>query len=699
MQNEVLGISIGVAIKGIAEIIKLKGTFENLKKSIKDSNGNLKTFSRDLAKIRLADRKILKFKADRESLKRELLSVTELLLRGGAIVAPIKLAMDYESSMADVKKVVDFTSKAEFNKFSNDLLGLSRSIPLSAQELATITASGGQLGIAKNDLMDFTKIVAKMGVAFDMSSADAGDSIASMMNVYSLGMKDVEKLGDTINHLSDNSAAKARDIVEAMKRIGGSAKVFGLSADEASALASSFIALGKPPQVAGTAINALLNKLQTAPKQGKAFQEALGKIGMDANYVKTMIQNNPQKALETFLSSLEGVNKNEKMSILTDLFGAEFSDDMALLVSSLDEYRKALKLSRDEAKNGSLDREFKNRSETTANSLQLLQNAVSELGINIGSVFLPAISKIAAALASFVNGIVNITSKVPGLTSVLGFLSAGFLLLKPVILAVKFASSYLKESWMIGMKTLAMMNIKIKQATVFLRNLNIVKRLSAVISNTYAAANRALAITFNFLKASIFTTAGAMKILRLALISTGIGALVVGIGMAAAWLIENWDKVKAWFSSFSDWLGKIFDPVVEWFKNIFGGFFDWISEKFAWISDTIGTVGDALGSAWKGTKEFFGFGDEEESKQESKQSDESFFSSMFGEKDAPQIKQTAKALATTSGNITINLNGGFNIATSEGRFDLSEFERALTQSVKRAIQRDQFNQANTEIRE
>ncbi|EJP76310.1 hypothetical protein HMPREF1139_2189 [Campylobacter sp. FOBRC14] len=106
-----------------------------------------------------------------------------------------------------------------------------------------------------------------------------------------------------------------------------------------------------------------------------------------------------------------------------------------------------------------------------------------------------------------------------------------------------------------------------------------------------------------------------------------------------------------------------------------------------------------MGSAWKGTKEFFGFGDEEESKQESKQSNEGFFSSMFGEKDTPQIKQTAKALATTSGNITINLNGGFNIATSEGRFDLSEFERALTQSVKRAIQRDQFNQANTEIRE
>ena len=105
-----------------------------------------------------------------------------------------------------------------------------------------------------------------------------------------------------------------------------------------------------------------------------------------------------------------------------------------------------------------------------------------------------------------------------------------------------------------------------------------------------------------------------------------------------------------------------------------------------------------MGSAWKGTQEFFGFGDEEP-KQESRQNDEGFFGSMFGEKDVPQIKQTAKALATTGGNITINLNGGFNIATSEGRFDLSEFERALTQSVKRAIQRDQFNQANTEIRE
>ena len=140
---------------------------------------------------------------------------------------------------------------------------------------------------------------------------------------------------------------------------------------------------------------------------------------------------------------------------------------------------------------------------------------------------------------------------------------------------------------------------------------------------------------------------------------------------------------------------------MAWWNELFGGFFDWIAEKFGWINDMVGEAIKGLSNAWSKTKEFFGFGSDEQASSELKPKDDSggFFGSMFGEKDVPQIKQTAKALATTGGNITINLNGGFNIATSEGRFDLSEFERALTQSVKRAIQRDQFNQANTEIRE
>lgn len=48
-------------------------------------------------------------------------------------------------------------------------------------------------------------------------------------------------------------------------------------------------------------------------------------------------------------------------------------------------------------------------------------------------------------------------------------------------------------------------------------------------------------------------TTGAMKVFRLALIATGIGALIVGIGL----LIANWEKLTGWVGKAVDWFNKL----------------------------------------------------------------------------------------------------------------------------------------------
>ena len=186
--------------------------------------------------------------------------IIETIGLGLSLAAPIKVAIDFESAMADVKKVVRFDSKKnEASKFAQELKKLSREIPLSAAELAQIAASGGQLGIDKNDLMKFTTVVAKMTTAFDMSAEEAGNAIAKISNVYGIKVDGMENVGNIINHLSDNTAAKAKEMVLTLNRIGGNAKQFGLEIDQASSLASAFISLGKQPEKAATAINIALS--------------------------------------------------------------------------------------------------------------------------------------------------------------------------------------------------------------------------------------------------------------------------------------------------------------------------------------------------------------------------------------------------------------------------------------------------------
>jgi len=60
------------------------------------------------------------------------------------------------------------------------------------------------------------------------------------------------------------------------------------------------------------------------------------------------------------------------------------------------------------------------------------------------------------------------------------------------------------------------------------------------------------------------TTTGAMKLLRIALISTGIGAIVVGIGL----LIANFDKVKKAVLNFIPGLSAVADIFGDLVDNI-----------------------------------------------------------------------------------------------------------------------------------
>ena len=148
-------------------------------------------------------------------------------------------------AMADVRKVVDFDTPQQFKEMEQQLLSMTHKIPMSANELAKIAASGGQLGIARQDIAAFTETIAKMSVAFDMSAEQAGDSMAKLANVYKIPIAQIDKLGDAINHLSNSRPAKASDIVNTLGRVGGVAKQFGLTELQTTSLANAFISLGK----------------------------------------------------------------------------------------------------------------------------------------------------------------------------------------------------------------------------------------------------------------------------------------------------------------------------------------------------------------------------------------------------------------------------------------------------------------------
>ena len=333
-------------------------------------------------------------------------------------------AVKFESAMAGVRKVVDGTPE-QIEQLGEQVKKLAVEFGMMPEQMAEIVAAGGQLGIAADKLDEFARVTATMATAFGMTAEEAGNAAATIANVFQLPIGEVEKLGDAINVLGNNTAAREKDIVAAMARIGGTAKQFGLAADEAAALADAFIALGKPPEVAATAINAMLQKLQTAQSQGKDFQAALEGIGTSADEMAANIAANPQQALTEFLHKLEGLDKQSRALTLSQLFGTEYSDDIALLVGSLGEYEKALGLVNDQSQiQGAMQKEAAAALNTTEGQINKAKAAVSNMAGELGNALLPILKITASTVETVATAISDFTKDFPVLSKLAIYFAA-----------------------------------------------------------------------------------------------------------------------------------------------------------------------------------------------------------------------------------------------------------------------------------
>lgn len=371
-------------------------------------------------------------------------SIAGLAASAASMAVAAGYAIDFESSMADVRKVVDGTDD-EFDVLTERIKELTGELPITAQGLAEIAAAGGQLGVPIDKLDQFVELAAKIGVAFDLSTAQAGDAVAKLSNIFDIPIENVEQLGDAINVLGNTTAAREADILDVLTRIGGTAKQFKLTAEEGAALAATMIAMGAKAEVAGTGINALLSKLQTANVQSPEFKRALEGIGISAVQLGDDIRDNPQQALTDFLRTLEKLDDQARAETLTKLFGQEYQDDIARLLNGLDKYDEALGRVTDTGNTaGAMQREFAERMKTTEAEIQLMQNGLQEIAINLGTVFLPLIREAAASIGDVSRALADFVDANPTIAAtatILGTVAVSAGALRLVFLSLKVVGS------------------------------------------------------------------------------------------------------------------------------------------------------------------------------------------------------------------------------------------------------------------
>lgn len=291
-------------------------------------------------------------------------------VRWGLYNGPIQSSMQFESAMADVRKVVDFDTPQQFQEMSQDILEMSKNIPMTAEGLGKIVAAGGQAGIAKDDLLSFAEAAAKMGVAFDITADQAGDMMAKWRTAFKMNQSEVVDLADKVNYLGNTTAASAPIISDIITRVGPLGEVGGVASGEIAALGASLAGSGIESDVAATGIKNMILALVSGESATKSQADAFASLGMDAGEMAQRMQTDAKGAILDVLRSIQSLDKAQQATTLKNLFGMESLGAIAPLLSNLDGLEENFNKVGDASNYaGSMQNEFNTRSGTTANGL------------------------------------------------------------------------------------------------------------------------------------------------------------------------------------------------------------------------------------------------------------------------------------------------------------------------------------------
>jgi len=350
---------------------------------------------------------------------------------GAPIVMATKQAMTLESAMADVRKVVDFPTPDAFNKMSNDILEMSTRIPMTAEGIAQIVAAAGRANVPREELMKFAEDAAKMGVAFDSTAEDAGNTMAKWRTAFGLPQDGVVALADQINALTNSFGGNVGAVTDMVTRIGPLGKVGGLAAAQIASMSQVLSSVGVESEIGATGIKNMMLALTKGTSATKSQQAAFKALGLDAVQMSKDMQRDAGGAITNVLERIQKLPKEAQAGMLTELFGSESVAAIAPMLTSLDQLKTNFALVGDRSKYaGSMNKEFLSAIATTEGATGLAGNALSALNITMGQFLLPTIVKVSGYVSKAAVAVRGWAQEHPALAKgIMVFMGAGAALL------------------------------------------------------------------------------------------------------------------------------------------------------------------------------------------------------------------------------------------------------------------------------
>lgn len=294
----------------------------------------------------------------------------------------IDLSAELADKQSDVRKTTGMT-KDEVRALTQELDKLETRT--SRADLLSIAEEGGRIGIAKEDIADFTEAMNKANVALGDtfgSASEVANVLGKLRFLYKetaeMGVSDAyNKIGSALNELGANGVASEQNIAAFATRVGALPNAFKPSIADAMALGAAFEESGVNAEVAGRSYSTLI---QTAATNTKGFA---AQMKMTQRQVIDLINSNPTEFFLQFAKSLQGMDENgvamantlKKLGIGADgvnkIIGAAANNN--------DRFRESISLANQAMAEGtSLTDEYNVKNENLAATTEKIQKTIVE---------------------------------------------------------------------------------------------------------------------------------------------------------------------------------------------------------------------------------------------------------------------------------------------------------------------------------
>lgn len=344
------------------------------------------------------------------------------------LVACASASIAFESGMVGIDKTTNLTAE-ELAEMSNTVKGLSTDIPVTTDELAQVGETAGQLGIAKDNLVEFTTVMSELGTATTMTANDGATMLAQFANITRMDPALYENLGSTVVALGNECATTEQKITEMSQGIAASGSIANMSEADIMGISAAVTSVGVEAGMGSTAVSKLIVMGIKAAETGEGLEEMANAAGVSAKEFKTAWGDDAAGALQTFISGLGNAEQRGEstMGLLNDLGITEAR--MQRVVLSLAQSGDLLTNSISTAntaweENTALQTEAEKRYATTESLLTMLSSSFNNVKIELGDVLAPEIRGVAEITTDVLSDVAVFIDKNPGLIKAITIFAA-----------------------------------------------------------------------------------------------------------------------------------------------------------------------------------------------------------------------------------------------------------------------------------